>query len=287
MHKNFLKILTAALAAATLTAVPMSASCATPEEAEAIARQYGVPEETLQSFWNEYYTNPELYPPDVIDEMIEQFIQYKDSIVTNVMPNPDATVPPAATTTTTAVTQTTAVTDVTAADNNNSDNNINTTPAVTDDGSLTLTMPDGSTITRINTEQFISLSYDDKMAYLSTFTTEQQTVIINNFTPEEYKSMLRQLPAEKKLDVIDSLSSISESFGVNLTVDEMTDNSLSFSMKNHDGELIGVGSVNNAVENTGYDRRGILALTASLVSTGIAGLFILVRKCFNKKDTEV
>ena len=77
-------------------------------------------------------------------------------------------------------------------------------------------MPDGSTITRISTEQFIALSYEDKMKYLSTFTEEQQTVIINNFTPEEYKSMLRQLPTGDKLNVIGNLSSISESFGVNL-----------------------------------------------------------------------
>lgn len=275
MHKNFLKLLTGTLLAVSLTAIPMSANAATPEEAEAVARQYGVPEETLQSFWNEYYANPELYPPEVIDDLIEQFKAYRDNIVTTAAHNPDATVP-----TTTANTQTTAV----PIDDNN------TTPAPPsepDDGSIILTMPDGSTITRISTEQFIALSYEDKMIYLSTFTEEQQTVIINNFTPEEYKSMLRQLPTEDKLNVIDNLSSISESFGVNLTIDELTDNSLSFSMKNKDGELVGVGSVNNAVENTGYDRRGIFALIASLVSIGIAGIVVLVKKCFSKEETEV
>ena len=280
MHKNFLKLLTGTLLAVSLTAIPISANAATPEEAEAVARQYGIPEETLQSFWNEYYANPELYPPEVIDDLIEQFKQYKDNIVTTATYNPNATLPIATTVTITDDTQTTAIP---------VDDNITTpaTPSEPDNGSITLTMPDGSTITRISTEQFIALSYEDKMIYLSTFPEDQQAVIINNFTPEEYKSMLRQLPTENKLNVIDNLSSISESFGVNLTVDELTDNSLSFSMKNQDGELVGVGSVNNAVENTGYNRRGIIALIASLVSISITGLFVLVKKCFNKEDTEV
>lgn len=281
MHKNFSRLLTAALFAVSLTAIPMSANAATPEEAEAIARQYGVPEETLQVFWNEYYSNPELYPPEVIDGLIEQFKEYAKGIVTNVPHDPNASV--SVSTTTASNTQTTVV----------PDNNSPTTPVEPnepnepDDGSIILTMPDGSTITRISTEQFIALSYEDKMKYLSTFTEEQQTVIINNFTPEEYKSMLRQLPTGDKLNVIGNLSSISESFGINLTVDELTDNSLSFQMKNHNGELVGVGSVNNSIENTGYDRRGIIALIASLITVGTAGLFVLVKKCFNKKDTEV
>lgn len=279
MHKNFLRLLTAALLAVSLTAVPMSANAATPEEAEAIARQYGVPEETLQAFWNEYYSNPELYPPEIIDGMIEQFKEYAKDIVTNVPHDPNASVP--VSTTTASNTQTTVVPDNPATPAEPKE------PDKPEDGSIILTMPDGSTITRISTEQFIALSYEDKMTYLSTFPEDQQTVIINNFTPEEYKSMLRQLPAGDKLNVIDNLSSISESFGVNLTVDELTDNSLSFQMKNQDGELVGVGSVNNSIENTGYDRRGIIALIASLITVGTGGLFVLVKKCFNKKDTEV
>lgn len=272
MHKNFIRILTGAVIAMSCCAVPITANAATPEEAEAVARQYGVPEETIQAFWNEYYTNPELYPPDRIDDLIVQFKEYQGEIITNVPYNPDATVP----------TTVTTVADI--ADSGTVDNptdNSSTTPV---DNSITLTMPDGSTITRISKEDFISLSYEEKMTYLSTFTEEQQTVIINNLTPEEYKSLLKQLPTENKLNVIDNLTSISDSIGVNLTVDEFTDNSLTFSMKNENGELVGAGSINNAVENTGYDRRGIFTTAGAFILAGIAGLFLIVKKCFNMES---
>ncbi|MCM1133281.1 MAG: hypothetical protein NC340_07390 [Ruminococcus flavefaciens] len=273
MHKNFIKILAFSLLAVGLCAVPATSYSATPQEAEAVARQYGIPEDTIQVFWNEYYTNPELYPPERIDELIAQFKEYQKSIVTTVPYNPDATVPAVSTTTAVPVTGSgsTAPTDSP------------TTPA---DDSITLTMPDGSTFTRISSAQFIALSYDEKMTYLSTFTEEQQTVIINNLSPEEYRSMLKQLPMEDKLNVVGNLSSISDSLGVNLTVDELTDDSVSFSMKNQDGELVGVGSINDTIEETGYDRRGILGFAGALIMSGFAGLFLLVKKCLGENCNE-
>lgn len=267
MNRNLTKILAGTSLFMTLCAVPITSYAATPEEAEAVARQYSIPEETIQVFWNEYYTNPELYPPERIDELIEQFKSYQGDIITNVPYDPNAQVP--------SITETT----VTPVDNPEPDSPDNGGTVVADD-SITLTMPDGTTFTRISAEKFIALSYEDKMTYLSTFPEEQQTVIINNLTPAEYKSLMKQLPMEDKLNVINNLTSISDTLGVNLTVDEITDNSISFQMKNQDGELVGVGSINDTIENTGYDRRGILAAAGAFIMAGIAGLFILVKKCF-------
>lgn len=272
MNKNLIKILAGTALFMSICAVPMTSFAATPEEAEAVARQYGIPEETIQVFWNEYYTNPELYPPEKIDELIEQFKAYQSGIITNVPYDPTAQVPTA--------TQTTVAPAVDNPELDSPDDDGGT--AVADD-SITLTMPDGTTFTRISAEKFIALSYEDKMTYLSTFPEEQQTVIINNLTPAEYRSLMKQLPTEDKLNVIDNLTEISDSMGVNLTVDEFSDNSLSFSMKNQEGELVGVGSVNDTIEKTGYDRRGILATAGAFIMTGIAGMFLLIKKCFSRE----
>lgn len=271
MNKNLIKILAGTTLFMSICAVPVTSYAATPEEAEAVARQYCVPEETIQAFWNEYYTNPELYPPEKIDELIEQFKAYQRDIITNIPYDPNAQVPSVIETTVTPV-------DNTEPDSPNDDSN-----TVVADDSVTLTMPDGTTFTRISAEKFIALSYDDKMTYLSTFPEEQQTVIINNLTPAEYKSLMKQLPMEDKLNVINNLTSISDTLGVNITVDEITDNSLSFQMKNQDGELVGVGSINDTIEQTGYDRRGIFATAGAFIMTGIAGMFLLIKKCFNRE----
>lgn len=268
MTKKLLKISAGALIAVSLCAAPATFYAATPEEAEAIARQYGISEDILQSCWNEFYTNPELYPPEVIDDMIEQLIAAKDKIVTNVPHDPDAVVPDVVTTVVD-----TSVPQETGAD-------VPSEPV--HDDSITLTMPDGSEINRISKEQFIALSYDEKMTYLSTFTDEQQTVIINNLSPEEYKSMLKQLPNDDKLLIVDDLTNMVDDFGINMTVDEISGDNISYSMKNSDGELIGAGSFKETVDNTGYDRRGIFTLCGALVFAGIAGLFVLVKNCFRK-----
>lgn len=260
--RNYVKILACAVLAVSMCAVPATSYAATIEEAVAIARQYGIPEETIQECLNMYYEEPELYTPEVIDDLIAKFKAYQGEIITNVPYDPNAQVP--------SVTVTTPA----------PDNPVMDVPV---DDSITLTMPDGTTFTRISAEKFIALSYEEKMTYLSTFPEDQQTVIIDNLTPEEYKSLLKQLPTEDKLDVIDSLTDVSESMGVNLTVNELTDNSVSFQMKNKDGELIGSSSINDVIEDTGYDRRGIFAVAGACIMTGIAGIFMLVRKCFGNE----
>lgn len=275
MKRQILKSIVCAFFMGCFCAVPsISSYAATPEEAAAIAAQYGIPDELLQQCWNEYYANPELYTPETIDMMIEQLKEnYKDIIVSTVPFDPNAGV---IVTTTTTVSTEPAPTD-TASDN--TPQPVNESP---DDNLITLTMPDGSEFTRIPTDTFISLSYEDKMTYLSTFTPEQQTVFIDNLSPEEYKSMLKQLPTEEKLEIVGGLSDITNTFGMNITVDEISSDNLSYSMKNKDGELVAAGSVKETVDNTGYDRRGILAVAGAFVIIGLGGLVIMLKKCFGK-----
>ncbi len=255
----------AAAALIALVATPLSASAATPEEAAAIARSYGVSEETIQQCWNEYYANPELYPPEEIDNLLSQFIERMESVSTTVPYNPDAK-PPV----------------VTTAANSNPDKN-NSKPST----QVTLKTPDGNTFTRVSPEDFIAMSYEDKQTYLSTFTPEQQAVIMENLTPEEYKSLLKQMPTDNKLNVIDGMTDIANGFGLNVNVDEITDENVILSIKNKDGELVAVSSAKETVENTGYDRRGIFAGAAALIFAGTAGMFLLVKKCFKKSENGV
>lgn len=261
------KALTAGAVICLALSAPIYSYAATPEEAAELARQYGYSEDLIQQGWNEYYANPELYPPEVIDQYMEQLRQSGSKIVTNVPYDPNATVPAAATQTTSTTT--------TAAGSG-------TTPVRS--GDITLTMPDGSTFTRISKEAFIALSYEDKQAYLATFTTEQQNIIIQNLSPEEYKSLLKQLPTDKKLEVIDDMKKITDDMNLNLVVDEINDDNLTVLMKNKDGELVAVGQAKEVVENTGYDRRGILAAAGALFCTAVAGMFIVAKKCFGRES---
>ena len=270
MKHIFAKALTTGAVLCALMSAPIYANAATPEEAAELARQYGYSEDMIQQGWNEYYANPELYPPEVIDVYMDQLRESGNKIVTNVPYDPEATVPAAATQS--APTTTTAA-------------GTQTTPAPSDE--ITLTMPDGSTFTRISKAAFIALTYDEKLAYLSTFTPEQQTVFIENLSPEEYKSLLKQLPTDKKMEVIDDMKKITDDMNLTISVDEISDDNLTISMKNDKGELVAVNQAKEAVENTGYDRRGIFAAAGALLLTAFAGMYLVARKCFGREDSNI
>lgn len=260
-RRSLTGILTGAVLLLCPAAMPICAEAATIEEALDYARSLGWPEDMIQQAANAYYENPELFPPEELDRQMEQLAQFQQDLVTNVPHDPDASP------------------------------STSTEPVQTDpeapqpsDGSFTLTMPDGSTFTRISREAFINMSYDEKMAYLSTFTSEQQTVFINDLSPEEYRSLMKQLPADKKTDIINDMSEYSKSLGLNLSVEEISDDNIVVSMKNDKGELVAVNSAKDMIENTGYDRRGILAVSAFLITAGAAGLFTLIRKVFREES---
>lgn len=255
--KSFLGSIAAAAVLIGIAAVPLSASAATPEEAAEIARSYGISEETIQECWNEFYANPELYPPEEIDRILAEFIERMEEVSTTVPYNPDAK-PPV----------------ITTVANSDSDKDNPTSKQIE------LKTPDGKTFSRISAEDFIAMSYEDKQIYLSTFTPEQQAIIMENLTPEEYKSLLKQMPTDNKLEVINGLTDIANGFGLNVNVDEITNENVVLSIKNKEGELVAVSSAKETVENTGYDRRGIFAGAAALIFAGAAGMFVLVKKCF-------
>jgi hypothetical protein len=122
------------------------------------------------------------------------------------------------------------------------------------------------------------MSYDEKMAYVRSFPEAQQQAIIDNLTPEEYRSLMKQSPSEQKLQIVGKLSEAAEQMGLNITVDEISDSSLTIAMRNDSGELLNVSTAGASVEDTGYDRRGILACAAAIIGIGISALFLVMRK---------
>lgn len=279
MHKrNKLTIIAAAAALCAVLAAPASANAATPEEAAELARQHGIPENVIQDAWNKYNDAPERYSESTIDAYIACMEEANWVVVSQQPYDPNAEIP-ALNTETTPVPQdetpTAAIPD---------DLPISDDPESTD---ITLTMPDGSTFTRISAERFIALSYEDKMTYLGTFTQEQQDIIIKNLTPAEYKSMMKQMPNEKKLEYIDTLTPMLDQLGITATVDELDGNSVSISMKDQDGQLISVSKGGkNLVENTGYDRRGIFGFSAAALAAALGGLYFIARKFFGNDEKE-
>ena len=124
----------------------------------------------------------------------------------------------------------------------------------------------------------MKMSYEQKMAYVSSFTPAQQQAIIDNLSPEEYRSIMKQTPSQQKLQIVGTLSEAAEEMGLNVTVDEISDDSLTLAMRNEKGELVSVSTAGASVEDTGYDRRGLLAAAGILIGLSISAVILIMRR---------
>ncbi len=68
-----------------------------------------------------------------------------------------------------------------------------------------------------------------------------------------------------------------ETFDINVSVEEISDDNISLAMRNDEGELIGMANAGTLVEDTGYDRRGIFAVSAVLVATASILMAVIYR----------
>ena len=257
------KVFSCIAAVATITVssalYSLSSGAATVDDVAAVARSYGYSEEDIQAGYNAYYENPDKYTPDILDQVIAYLHAAGNQIIATA---PQEEAAPVVTTTTETVP---------------SGEPVETVQQPVDNG-ITLTASDGSTVTRISREQFISMTYDEKMSYVHSFTPAQQQAIIDDLSPEEYKSLIKQSPADQKIQIVGKLSEAAEEMGLNVTVDEITDNSLTVAMRNEKGELLNVSTAGATVEDTGYDRRGLLAASAAFISIGTAAAYLLIRR---------
>ena len=266
------KFLNALLCFSMLCIPCMTAKAVTVDEAAAVAHEYGYTDDEIQQALNEYYAHPDDYTEDDIQYAIDKIKSSGRKIVGTVPYNPDAKTPVS------------EVTTAVAADDNSSDSNTSSDTSKSSD--ITLSAPDGTEFTRISKEEFIDLSYEQKIEYLSTFTEDIQQVIIDNLSPEEYRSMMKQLPAEQKADVINNLAEATDKLGVQLTVEEISDDKVQVAMKDSEGTLVGVVKAGNTVENTGYDRRGIFAVSGLLFVLAFSGITAVMRKSFGRKEAD-
>lgn len=279
-----LLISAAAVSAAAISAALFSiqANAATVDEVAEVARSYGYSEEDIQAGYNEYYSHPEDFPPERLDKAIAYLHQQGSQLITT-----GAQITTAAAATTTEADVTTAVqTSEQSQQTTQAAQEVQDTTSAASSEEIVLTDSSGNQFTRIGKTEFINMTYDEKIAYVATFTPEQQQIIIDNLSPEEYRSLLKQAPTETKVNVVDSMSEFAEEMGLSISVEDISDESLTIAMKNSDGELVSIHDAGTTVEDTGYDRRGLFAAAVLLFAAAGTSLWLMIRNNFERNVNE-
>jgi len=172
----------------------------------------------------------------------------------------------------------------TASTGNNSNNNSGN--ANNNSGSTNSNAGSGSSSDRINQKDFINMTLEEKLAYVASLPEDERQAFMHSLSAEELKSIVKQLPVDDKAVIVDKFVEVGESMGVEVTVDEISDENVSMLMKNEKGELIDIATVGVIVDDTGYDYRLIYSICGACIIAAAGGIWLVIRKCFNKNETE-
>lgn len=272
-RKRFTECVTA-FAVCGMLSCSVTAYATTVDDVANVARELGYSEAMIQQGYANYYAEPDKYTSEDFDRAIAKLYEEEDIIFSTGEQKP--TEPTTTTTTTTTAGGTSAEEDSQSGEGE-SGGNTNGGQS----GGITLETGDGSTFERIPSNEFIGMTYEEKNDYIRSFPPEQQQVILDNLSVEERRNMMKQLPIEQKMEVVDSMAEVGEALGINISVEEISDDNISLSMRNDNGEFVGMVNAGTLVEDTGYDRRGIFAVAGGFVAVALA-LLGVVFGCFRK-----
>lgn len=269
MKKYFARLAASAAVLCGIFAGSLTANAATVDDVAAVARQYGYPEDFIQQGYSLYYADPDKYTSAHFDEAIATIVNGGEALLQQYFPG-YTTAPPANGGSSQTVTTTTG------------SGNQQGTASSTQTGSNT--NPSGAGFDRISEQDFINMTYDEKKAYIAGLSDENRQLFMDSLSPAELKSMMSQLPTDKKLEQVSSMAQAGEELGMNISVDELTDDKLSLQIRDENGTLVGVAAAGVTVEDTGYDYRLLFSVSGMLMIAAIGGFIFVARKCFDKKE---
>lgn len=268
-------LISAAAVCGTVSAAP-AAFAATIDDVAAVARQYGIPESAIQQGYNEYYADPDIYTSEHFDSAIAYIEAYHQDIINQLTGGSGNPQPPTEAPVQTEPATTAASTETV------------TKPASSGESSPQTPTGENSIPNRVPEKDFINMTLEEKQNYVASLSPEDQTAFLNSLSPDELKSVVKQLPTEEKASVLDNFAKASSSLGVNVTVDEISNDSVSISMRNNKGELVDVASLGVIVEDTGYDYRPVYLIAAAMLLAAAGGIWLVLRRFFinDKEEAE-
>ncbi|MCR5307057.1 MAG: hypothetical protein K6E36_11205 [Oscillospiraceae bacterium] len=158
-----------------------------------------------------------------------------------------------------------------------------TTPAETSgNGSATTTVTTVTTA-RKSDSKFINMTAEEKKQYLLSMTEEERVRFLANLTNAERKSIIKQLSADDKADLMKDFAEIGKSLGMNITVDNIDKNDISYSVRDENGNLIDSSSVGTRVDDTGWDLTVPVLGSAGLILLSAGGLVLMTVRAGRRK----
>ena len=283
------KGMTAVLAACCLVytgGVCIPANAYTADDVSAKARQAGWPETLIQMGYNEWSSGD--YSQDKLDTAYEKVQEYnsqtKDLICNYFGVDPEEIPDPeekgGSDTSDSPQTPTNSDSEQTGenastAETENADSSENQSAAET------VTKKDGTTEPRIEPSDFIKMTFEEKIDYVNQLEDTSKNEFVASLSKEEKNSMLKQMPVEDKVALMESYIDTAGSMGLNVSVDSLTEENISLTVRNDEGRIVDKAAVGVVVDETGISHTKPLLLSLAGILTavfGFMGLYRYIRK---------
>ena len=265
--KKWKKLVSAAVSAAVAGAMlSISAAAASIGDVCNALRSIGIPEAQIQSCMNYYYSCKHdangVYHPQT-GEYFENDLLIDNIYVmqTTIRQKLNEMFPSAPAVSTTAPQQSEQTTTTTA-------------PSDVSDGSTAVT----------TSKPFINMTFEEKKAFLYTLTPEERSEYINSLSNEERNSLIKQLPAEDKAAIAEGFVDMMKQFGMNMSVDDISDGKLDVSVRDGAGNLVDSSSIGIAVDDTGWNLTVPFAVSLSALLISVGGITFLTLQAGRKKE---
>ncbi|MBQ5334540.1 MAG: hypothetical protein J6Z45_01185 [Oscillospiraceae bacterium] len=261
--KRYLKFLAAAAAAVCMTcaaAVSASAEGSVQDVYDAM-RRIGLPETMVRQAQNNYESHPEMHDENGMTingqygtylDWAENVIIMEDTIWRKLAEQYQVPVEKIKEFLAEQEAQTTAP--VTTAKNGES-------------GSTTTT-----TTARKSDRKFINMTAEEKKAYILAMSEDERIAFLANLTPAERKSILKQLSADDKADLVKGFAEVGQSMGMNISLDKVDNNDISYSVRDENGNLIDSSSIGTRVDDTGWNLTVPVFGAGGLILLSVGGL---------------
>ena len=126
-------------------------------------------------------------------------------------------------------------------------------------------------------DDFVNMTLEEKIAYVNSLPPAEREAFLNNLSPEERKSILKQMSIEDKADLMEGYVSLADKLGMNVVVDEITDDNVMLTIRDEEGVIIDQSGLSATVEDTGVSYTGLFAAAAAGVVLAGGGIIAVYR----------
>ncbi len=229
----------------------VSAAASTQDDVLNAARKAGFPESLVQQGFN--YINGVDYSSDEYDLMINAINEYSqktDEEIANILESNGIEVPA----------------EYSGAENKTSE------PAAQEPAAPEQAVTDKAE------ENKPAVSESEKTVNYSDLSEEEKKEYIANMSQAQKNEIIKNLDTDKKVEIINKLIDASEELGMNVTVDDISKDSISYSIRDNEGGLVDISAVGSGlVDDTGIDYTLLVLGCLAVVVLSCFGFVMFMR----------